>query len=62
MDSLVRFSAWFSLVASIIVVVLGPFLIGKPKSESVHTASSYIAFVLSSAMMVILVGRVFDWW
>ena len=60
MDRLVKISAVLNLVLLGLVVIGGPFLIGK--SRKVYSASDYLTTLVSGFFLVVLVGRCLGWW
>lgn len=52
--------AWIAIVLALTSVVLGPFLIGKPRED--YSASSYLSSLLGAALFILLAGRVLGWW
>lgn len=62
MDIIVLLSAMVAMALSVVGFVIAPFYIGKPRQETVYTASSYLWGMFQIFIMVILSGRAFGWW
>ena len=60
MDVVMTVCAWFLLAIAALGFFVAPFLIGKDRGK--YTASSYLTGVVESIAIVIVVGRLFEWW
>lgn len=62
MDILLTIISWMWLILVALYVILYPFLIGKTKSNTKYDADGYIIGLFEVATIVLLIGRVLDWY
>jgi hypothetical protein len=61
MTSCIIIAAWVLLVLNILwLFVIGPYNIGRP--QKTYTFSSYFYGIPTSLLVILLVGRIFNWW
>jgi hypothetical protein len=62
MNIIVLICSWITLILVAIGFILGPFLIGKLRDNPYHTAGDYVLSLLTYAVLIIMIGRIFGWW
>lgn len=59
---MIRFLAWYLVVAHGIVAVFYPALWGRPRKPASYGVESWCAFVVEAAVLIPICGRVLGWW
>ena len=60
MDILILVIAWIIVIWQILIIFIGPFIIGKPREPL--EATEYVSALFLGAALILVCGRIIGWW
>lgn len=57
---MIEIIAWISIILSLFAVLITPLVIGAPRNP--YNYSDFLGKILEFVMILLISGRVFEWW